>query len=193
MKKRIQGFTLIELLIILVIVGFLAALLVPAMRSTREQAHALDCMNNMKQLVYAAFMYADDHDGVIPDVAPNETGTNPNLATSNYIDDEDVYLCPRDTRTASQFGTFKTSYTAWQGTITTLLPGGTIDGFSECILYIESDLAGKYGRVDIARDDAEPRHNGRTITAYADGHLSSVFLGSFIPGDEPEEPAGGGD
>ena len=26
-------------------------------------------MNNMKQLVYAAFMYADDHDEAIPDIA----------------------------------------------------------------------------------------------------------------------------
>jgi len=186
-KNKKSGFTLIELMVVLAIMGVLMLLLLPALASTRKQAHAIDCMNNMKQLIYAAFMYADDHDGVIPDVAPVETEKYPDLATSNYIDDEDVYLCPRDTRKPSEFGSFKTSYTAWKYTIASLLPGDTKNIFSERVLYVESDKAGVNKRGDIVRADiADDRHEGRAILAYADGHLSSVFLGGWIyPAEEP--------
>src|SRR3989338_3530973 len=101
MKRKNQGFTLIEVLIVLAIIGVISAMLFPAIAGTRERAHMAACMNNMKQVVIAAFMYADDNDDVIPDVT--------NL--SAYIDDEDVYICPRDMR--PDLGASKPSYTAF--------------------------------------------------------------------------------
>ena len=66
--KTKQGFTLIELLVVLAIIGVLFILIMPAVASTRERAHTAACMNNMKQLVVAAMMYADEHGETIPDI-----------------------------------------------------------------------------------------------------------------------------
>lgn len=47
------GFTLIEVLAVLVVVGLLAALLIPAVQSSREAARAASCRNNLRQIVLA--------------------------------------------------------------------------------------------------------------------------------------------
>jgi len=44
------GFTLVELLVVVVIIGMLVALLVPAVNSAREVARQAKCLNNIKEL-----------------------------------------------------------------------------------------------------------------------------------------------
>jgi prepilin-type N-terminal cleavage/methylation domain-containing protein len=60
------GFTLIELMTVLGIVAVLASLLLPAITRSREQARAAVCMNNMRQLSYGVFLYADDKNDELP-------------------------------------------------------------------------------------------------------------------------------
>lgn len=60
MKKRMD-FTLIELLIVIAIIAILASLLLPALNMAREQARISGCISQMKQLGYAALVYADDN------------------------------------------------------------------------------------------------------------------------------------
>jgi prepilin-type N-terminal cleavage/methylation domain-containing protein len=55
-----HGFTLIELLVVVVIIAILAAMLLPALSKAREKARQAVCMNNLKQIGVATFMYADD-------------------------------------------------------------------------------------------------------------------------------------
>jgi prepilin-type N-terminal cleavage/methylation domain-containing protein len=61
MKKR--AFTLVELLVVIAIIALLMALLMPALRLARDQATALLCVNNIKQLSMAWFSYTVDNDG----------------------------------------------------------------------------------------------------------------------------------
>ena len=61
-----KAFTLIELLVVIAIIAILAALLLPALATAREQGHRIACSNNLRQLGVTFFTYVDDFDGRIP-------------------------------------------------------------------------------------------------------------------------------
>lgn len=58
-----KAFTLIELLVVIAIIALLMALLMPAMERAREQGRRTVCISNLRQLMLAWLMYADDNDG----------------------------------------------------------------------------------------------------------------------------------
>ena len=86
------GFSLIELLVVIAIIAILAALLLPSLSRSKEQALRVSCLNNLKQLSLAWIMYADDHDGVLP---PNNFVWN--VDTGQPILEEESW-CPNNTR-----------------------------------------------------------------------------------------------
>ena len=58
---RRKAFTLVELLVVIAII----ALLMPALERVREQGKRTVCLNNLRQLMLAWNLYADDNDGRI--------------------------------------------------------------------------------------------------------------------------------
>lgn len=57
------GFTILELLVVIALIGFLAAILLPALSQARNRAQAIFCLNNTRQLHLAWRVYAEDHNG----------------------------------------------------------------------------------------------------------------------------------
>jgi len=65
-RQSRHGFTLIELLIVIGMLVFLLALLLPAVRGAREQAMNVRCRNNLRQLGTATTNYAMQSNGWLP-------------------------------------------------------------------------------------------------------------------------------
>jgi len=116
-----KAFTLIELLVVIAIIALLMAILVPVLRSAREQGHRMVCLSNLRQLTLAWVAYATEHDDkIVWGTAFIESGKAGNVNLSwvgmafflpesrdalienpkkgtlwPYLKDVDIYRCPR--------------------------------------------------------------------------------------------------
>jgi prepilin-type N-terminal cleavage/methylation domain-containing protein/prepilin-type processing-associated H-X9-DG protein len=61
-----RAFTLIELLVVIAIIAILMAILLPALRSVKEQARQRSCAMRIRQHQYAFNIYANDNDSKLP-------------------------------------------------------------------------------------------------------------------------------
>lgn len=68
-----RGFTLLELMAVILIIAVLVGLLSAALNHTKDKALRISCLDNMKQLQQAWWMYASENDETLP---LNQTATD---------------------------------------------------------------------------------------------------------------------
>ena len=81
LRAQRPAFTLIELLVVIAIIAILAALLLPALAKSKQEAWRVNCLSNLKQLTAGAHLYAGDNTDYLPPnmstyfMPPNVVGT----------------------------------------------------------------------------------------------------------------------
>src|SRR5437868_3994734 len=83
--KRAVAFTLIELLVVILILGVLAALLMPAFAKAKENGRGVACMSNLRQLGVAIQLYLQDNNNRLPVMRDNSLTTSNDLPSPDQV------------------------------------------------------------------------------------------------------------
>jgi len=189
-KGKKNGFTLIELLVVVAIIAILAAMLLPVLSKAREKARAAVCMNNLKQVGLAAFMYAQDYDGFINVVCYPSSPWSPvwwqYLASRGYLKRKSTYLKRKATYCPSKpiWGVYgkdhpyvcygmNFAYYGWYRIFKAYKP-------SNIVLWADSYRTDKYSQIyqfkptDITSVvHIHLKHTGLANCGFADGHVKA--------------------
>ena len=106
------GFTLIALLVIVAVVAFVAAMLLPWLAGAHDRSRRIQCVNNLKQCGLAFRIWEGDNNDRYPMDVPVANGGTKECTTgaetyrlfqvmSNELSTPKILVCPNDDRAAA--------------------------------------------------------------------------------------------
>ena len=109
-SRPLFAFSLIELLVVIAIIGILAAMLLPALQRSKENARRVQCLSNLRQIGVAFLLFADENDETFPWTsnwdnyggAAGQSDTYGGLTKpeqrplNRYLGNPRVFRCPSD-------------------------------------------------------------------------------------------------
>jgi len=201
-----RGFTLIELLVVIAIIAILAAILFPVFARAREKARQASCQSNLKQIMLAWNMYAQDYDEIMcfawrynPINASGDPWAGADKygdVLNPYIKNQQIWRCPSRSRQTIGGGI---AYREWGYGINCAFMNGQelarIPRVSEKIVF--ADACRNDWRVNpvnsnytnhcptqaevISVHERNYGHNGGRNYGFADGHVKYMSNGHPFP------------
>jgi prepilin-type N-terminal cleavage/methylation domain-containing protein len=156
-----RGFTLIELLVVVAIIGILAALLMPVLSKTKNQAGKVSDLNNLKQIMVALHVYASDDNDVLTSANWDDGGGNlPGwLYTPGGVTTFDlqagllwptlrsakIYVCPNDNPRMLHWSNHDQAFEQRRQQLSSYAMNGAVVGYS--YLYEHTHSPAKLGQM----------------------------------------------
>jgi prepilin-type N-terminal cleavage/methylation domain-containing protein/prepilin-type processing-associated H-X9-DG protein len=197
------GLTMIEILVVIVIIGILAALSIPALNSSKERVRSAECLNNLRQIHIALELYANEHEDLYPLVVDAATWNSTDPATTgwmqrltSYLKEKKVLTCPAQPRS------MKNDFSYFLNTRAAYVQAGKRASVSRANIQLPSQFimaADSLLNVNIADPDkdnaTEDRlfgsssnqaqlrsyHSKSVNILFADGHMKSYK--TFVPSE----------
>ena len=200
MKK---DFTLIEMLVVTAIIAILAAMLMPALGKAREQARAISCTNNHKQIMLSQQMYSVDfRDFMISN--SKDQPTSYMLVDALKYCNYNVFHCPEIKNCNApivdyRWNTIGVFYGVWNNSYWVKANSHRFGSFvvgncyfalpkllkpSETIIHADTIRTNRtlVGEWAFSPEDLIETgticmlHNGRTNVSYFDGHVTNITV-----------------
>ena len=111
-----EGFTLVELLVVIGIIALLISILMPALTKARNQALAVKCGNQVRQIYMACLMFAQDNKGHLPRASVGP-GTDP----TGRLDSERTCAFTHQVLSNNEWGILDFN----KGVLVPYIPGGS--------------------------------------------------------------------
>jgi prepilin-type N-terminal cleavage/methylation domain-containing protein/prepilin-type processing-associated H-X9-DG protein len=154
-SRQKRGFTLIELLVVIAIIAILAAILFPVFGKAREKARQTKCLSNVKQIALAIAMYSQENEEKLPPLATW-------IGALNVADK--VYDCPTSEKKGNSSDP-DYGYGWWLDSKAL----GDINQAESTVMLADAKTATLNGTTE-----ADPRHDGKVVYAFVDGHAAVV-------------------
>jgi len=184
------GFTLIELLVVIAIIAILAAILFPVFARAREKARQASCASNLKQIIVADLMYAQDYDGMHTRAGYDHDGdgvfdhwwchrtvggVTVEGTIEPYMRNRQVFDCPSARHIQSGYCMNGLNWTFEPPTSFCGALDAEIELPAETVAYLDSSngacaMGGPCADPRLVIDLITTRHNGGANIAFADGH-----------------------